>query len=402
MAVIFSIVFIYLLGFGIIIPILPILSRDFGASALQTGLLMSVYSLMQFIFAPMWGMLSDHYGRRPILLWCILCEGLSYILFALAENLTVLFAARILAGFFGASIGTASAYISDITPPHERTKGMAIIGVAFGLGFVFGPALGGGLAAWGEAIMKTSPQALSVHFPTSFAMYWVAGLCFLAFTFGWFKLSESLPQEKRQHRRQPRFKLMIEKLSLPVVGPMISVYFISGLGMACMEASLVLFVSDRFFWGVKETSFGFAYIGVMIVVTQGLIVRKLLPAIGERLTLRLGLTSLGCGLALTGLSHSISMMALAMTLIALGTGISNPPSLGGVSLLPSHDDQGSTLGVAQSMASLGRILGPAIGGAAYQWKAESPFLLGAALVGLALLWILSLGDKIPDSARRKS
>jgi multidrug resistance protein len=163
LAIIFFTVFLYLVGFGVVIPVIPILSRNFGATALQTGLLLSVYSLMQFLVAPFWGRLSDRLGRRPILLFCLVGEGLSYLLFAWARSLEWLFAARVLAGFFGASLSTASAYISDITPKHERSKGMALIGAAFGLGFVVGPALGGGLAVWGHHI-NPAP-----HFDTSFS-----------------------------------------------------------------------------------------------------------------------------------------------------------------------------------------------------------------------------------------
>ena len=265
---IFLTVFIYLLGFGIIIPITPILSRELGASATEAGLLMSCYSLMQFLFSPFWGRLSDRLGRRPILLFCILGEGFSYILFAYARSMETLFAARILAGFFGASISTASAYISDITPPNERSKGMALIGVAFGLGFVFGPALGGLLSLWGKHI---SPEAF---FDSTFTALWVSGICFANFIFGWKFLTESLKEKAPPRAKISRFKLIADKLKAHTLGPLMVVYFLTSLAMSSMEATLVWFMGEKFHWGLQQVSFGFAYIGVMLVLTQGFIVRK--------------------------------------------------------------------------------------------------------------------------------
>ena len=165
--IIFITVFIYLLGFGIVIPIIPIISTQFGATPFQVGLLMSIYSLMQFAFSSFWGRLSDKYGRRPILLMCLFGEVFAYLFFAQARNIEMLFIARLLSGFFGASISTASAYISDITPVNERSKGMALIGAAFGLGFLFGPALGGALTIWAghistDVFFKTSFQCVAV------------------------------------------------------------------------------------------------------------------------------------------------------------------------------------------------------------------------------------------------
>ena len=213
LAIIFFTVFLYLVGFGVVIPIIPILSRNFGATALETGLLLSVYSLMQFLFAPFWGRLSDKLGRRPILLFCLFGEGLSYIMFAWARSLEMLFVARLFAGFFGASLSTASAYISDITPKHERSKGMALIGAAFGLGFVVGPALGGGLALWGYHI-NPAP-----HFDTSFSAYWVAALCFANFLFGLKFLTESLNEKSESAAKKKRFSLIWHYLNIKTVGP---------------------------------------------------------------------------------------------------------------------------------------------------------------------------------------
>jgi len=382
-------------GFGIIIPIIPILSRDFGASAFETGLLMSVYSFMQFVFAPFWGRLSDRKGRRPILLFCLLGESFSYLLFAWARSLEWLFVARLLAGFFGASISTASAYISDITPPNERSKGMALIGAAFGLGFVVGPALGGALALWGQHI-SSAP-----HFQTSFCALWVGALCLANFLFGIKFLKESLTDKNKSTHKKKRFELLKHYLSQKTIGAMLSVYFLSSLAMSGMEATLILFMGEKFGWQLKQVSFGFAYIGVITVFSQGFLVRRLIPIWGERKTLRLGLASFAIGLAGIALAPSIPWMGVTMTFLALGTSFTNPSTLGSISLLAGAEEQGVTLGVAQSLASLGRILGPALGGLVYEKiDIHSPFLISGLLALCGLITVISVSKNLPDSGKK--
>lgn len=395
LAVIFFTVFLYLVGFGVVIPIVPMLSRDFGATALQTGLLLSVYSLMQFLFSPFWGRLSDRYGRRPILLFCLLGETLSYIIFAMSRSLEWLFFARFLAGFFGASISTASAYISDITPKHERSKGMALIGAAFGLGFVVGPALGGGLAVWGHSINS------SAHFDTSFTSYWVAGLCFANFLFGIKFLKESLNEKSAKAEKKKRLSVLWHYLNLKTVGALLTVFMLCSLAMSAMEATLILFMGDKFDWDVKQVSFGFAYIGIIIIFTQGFLVRRLIPKWGERKVLRLGLVLFTIGLFGIGISDTVTSVAIALTFLSVGNGLCNPSILGSVSLLSSEKEQGESLGVTQSMASLGRIIGPAIGGAIYGAIAISaPFWLSGALAGLALIIVISIYKLIPEHGKK--
>lgn len=391
---IFLTVFIYLLGFGIIIPILPILSRDFGATATETGLLMSVYSLMQFIFSPFWGRLSDRYGRKPILLSCLLGETASYILFAITRDLHILFVARMLAGFFGGSISTASAYISDITPSDQRSKGMALIGAAFGLGFVFGPAIGGFLTEYSKNI-STEP-----FFNTSFASYVVSGLCFSTFLFGFFFLQESLTIKSPARSNKSRFLIIFEKLKIPIVSHLTVAFFLLSFSMSAMEATLVLYMAEVFSWGIKEVSYGFAYIGIIIVITQGYLIRKFLPKWGERIVLKCGTLSFFLGMVLIALAPSVTVMAVAMTLVALGNGLSNPSILGSISNLTDSTEQGSTLGVTQSLSSLGRILGPALGGFVFhKLFIQSPFILAGILGFIAFLIIMVLNQQIPNKGK---
>jgi len=394
LVVIFLTVFIYLLGFGIVIPIIPTLSIQMGATAFQTGLLLSVYSLMQFIFSPLWGRLSDKYGRRPILLICLFGEIFSYFLFAQARNLEVLFIARIFSGFFGASISTASAYISDITPPQERSKGMALIGAAFGLGFLFGPAIGGGLTIWAEHL------STDTFFRTSFSSYWVAGLCLATFVFAYFNLKETLKLNPNPEQRKNRFKEMLKYFQTDTVGALIFVFFLASLAMSTMEATLVLYMKARFDWGLKEVSFGFAYVGVMIIITQGVLVRRLIPKFGEKQVLRFGLIFMAMGLCLIPIAQSLAVLAVSQTLLALGIGFVNPSTLGSVSLLIDSNEQGAALGTTQGMASLGRIIGPILGGALFGSLSQgSPFFVAGMMTLIGFFVVISIYKDIPNAGQ---
>lgn len=398
LAVIFFTVFLYLVGFGVVIPIIPVLARNFGASSLQVGLLLSIYSAMQFLFAPFWGRLSDRFGRRPILLFCLLGEVFSYIGFSRAGSFETLFLARLFAGFFGASISTASAYISDITPAHERSKGMALIGAAFGLGFLVGPALGGGLALWGSHI-STAP-----HFDTSFAALWVAGLCLANFLFGLKYLKESLSDENRLKAnkviKKKRFELLFHYLKKPLVGPLIGVFFLSSLAMSTMEATLVFFVGDRFHWGIREVSFGFAYIGFIMVFSQGFLVRRLLPKVGEKRMLIMGLGMMALGMGLISVSTEIWILGLSQTVLAFGASFTNPAVMGSISLLSPAEEQGASMGTTQGTASLGRIFGPAIGGFIYQAMGMIlPFLFAASMALIGLITVFSIFKRLPEAGK---
>ncbi len=394
LAIIFFTVFLYLVGFGVVIPIIPILSRNFGATALETGLLLSVYSLMQFLFSPFWGRLSDRLGRRPILLFLSLRRRHFLYFVRLGSFAGMALHRPSSGGLFRASLSTASAYISDITPRHERSKGMALIGAAFGLGFVVGPALGGGLAVWGRHINATP------HFDTSFAAYWVSALCFANFLFGIKFLTESLNEKSESAEKKKRFSVMWHYLNVKTVGPLMSIFLLCSLAMSSMEATLILFMGEKFQWDIKQVSFGFAYIGVIIVFTQGFLVRRLLPKWGERKVLRLGLTLFALGLTSIAVSGSIPAMAIAMTLLSLGNGLSNPSILGSISLLTDSKEQGVTMGVTQSMASLGRILGPAIGGALYGAVAiTAPFWASGVLAFIGLAVAIVIYKFIPDHGR---
>jgi DHA1 family tetracycline resistance protein-like MFS transporter len=378
--VIFMTVFIDLVGFGIILPLSPYLAREFHASPLQVGLLLSIYSIAQFLFSPIWGSLSDRIGRRPVILIGLFGGGLSYLLFAFSSSLILLFAARFLAGVFGGNISTAHAYIADVTSPEDRSKGMGLIGAAFGLGFIFGPLLGAGLGIVGAHLGSAPP------FGMSFSALGAAILCFANLILASFVLEESLPPSARAPKmRRNRIKEIFRHLGTPVVGSLMIVFFLSGLAMAQMEAMLFPFVADRFGWGLEKSSMGFAYVGVLMVLTQGYLIRKWMPRYGERRVLLMGLAGFAISLAFIPFSVTVTLMGVTMTVLALGNGMMRPPNLGLISLASSPSEQGAVLGVTNSLASLGRILGPAMGGWLYEsYSKGAPFWFAAVLAGLAL------------------
>jgi DHA1 family tetracycline resistance protein-like MFS transporter len=391
--VLFLTVFLYLLGFGILIPLIPHLGRDLGATSTQAGFLMATYSLMQFLFAPFWGRLSDQLGRRKIILICLAMEVFAYIGFAWARSLEMLFVMRALTGFFGASLSTANAAMADVTAKKERSKGMALIGAAFGLGFVFGPAIGGGLSILSESF-STEP-----FFRTTFVSLCVSGLFLITFIFAYFKFPETLSSENRNTKGSHKLTALFDKLKDAKLRPLILSFFFLTFAMASMEATLVYFMADRFLWNLKETSFGFAFIGIILVFTQGYLVRKLLPKWGEKKILLVFVPLFILGMALIAPAQNLWVMTLSMTLIALGIGHANPSLTGSISLLSPENEQGSTSGVTQSLSSLGRILGPSIGGILYSFNAGGPFWFSTGLAIFALLLIYLNRKIIPDKAK---
>jgi DHA1 family tetracycline resistance protein-like MFS transporter len=359
--VLFFTVFIHLLGFGIIIPLLPYYAEHFGASGLTVGLLTTSFSLAQFLFAPIWGRLSDRIGRRPVLLGSLILTGVSYLVFAVSTSLPMLFLSRIFAGIAGATLSTAQAYIADTTTAENRTKGMGMIGAAFGMGFIFGPAMGGVLSKWGFSVPA----------------YAAAGLATAAFVFALVKLRESLPPEERRAAalRRENAATFREALGRPVVGLVLALFFTTTLCFSGMEAILALFCERFFKWGPHQIGYLFAYVGVVAAVMQAGIVGALAKRFGERALVRAGLLLMGAAFITAGIVppltvHDPSHVALGilatffavMGVIAIGSGLTTPSLSSLVSLATPPDEQGGILGVYQSLGSLGRAAGPFLGG----------------------------------------
>ena len=397
--IIFVTVFIDLIGFGIIIPLSPYLAREFGADALDVGLLMAIYSGMQFIFSPFWGRLSDKWGRRPIILLSLFGAGLSHLLFAFSGSLMLLFVARALAGIFGANISTAMAYIADITDEKNRSKGMGLIGAAFGLGFVLGPALGAYFGNLGQSLGTLPP------FGYSFAAVAAGVICLVNFTLAIRFLPESLDEESRDRLppRLTRREMIIQFSRRPVMNKLMLMFLFATLAMANMEASLFLLVKDDFGWTLVQAGLGFAYVGLIMVFTQGFLVRRFLPKWGERKVLFLGLILGGVGFVGIGFSATIPMMAIAVTLLGIGNGLTHPSITGSISLLSGKKEQGLVMGVNQSLAAIGRIVGPAIGGLLYRDIGHQYPFVAAGLLNLVAIGIgLSIFKRMPVSAKGES
>ena len=390
--IIFLTVFMDLVGFGIIIPLNPFLARSFGASAAMVGWLMSIYSLMQFVFSPVWGQLSDRIGRRPVILWSLLGAGLAHLGFAFASSLTGLMLARALAGVFGGNISTAMAYIADITDEKDRSKGMGLIGAAFGLGFILGPMLGGLAGEYGRQLGSQPP--LGESFPALIA----GSICLLNFVMALRVLPESRKAGAIGPERGLRLKRIGRALNTPVLGALMGLVFVNTFAMAHIEASLFLFVQEHLGWSMSKASYGFGYIGVIMVFTQGYLIRKWMPRLGERKVLMIGLLLSAVGFTLISVGGGLLPLFLAVTAIGLGNGLSNPSLSGSVSLVSGAEEQGKNLGVSQSLSSLARILGPASGGLLYQLVgAWAPFAVAGALAFYAFASAVLIQKRLPES-----
>ncbi len=382
--ILFVTVFIDLVGFGIIVPFLAYYVESFGARAVVVGLLMSSYSLAQFVFAPMWGRISDRVGRRPILLVGLLGSVAGFTLFALAGTLSLLFLARVLMGIFGATIPTAQAAVADVTAPQDRARGMGLIGAAIGLGFILGPALGGVLSNLSGAF----PLPLFQRNPYALPCLASAALAAINLVAAAFFLPESLPSERRgggTAERLSRVDRLLRSLTDPRLRMLVVVYFLFMLGFTMMEATLTLFIERRIGAGnhaqlVRRVGYLFGFIGIIQVGLQGGLVGRLARRFGERNLLLTGCSITALSLAaLPAVSSWTGIYGCSFGL-ACGLGLSQPSIASLISRAAPPDMQGGALGISQSAASLARVVGPAVGGALFQQVgAGAPYLVAAGL-----------------------
>ncbi len=375
--VIFVTIFIDLLGFGIIIPLLPFYAETFGASAFTIGLLSGSFSLMQFLFAPVWGRVSDRFGRRPVLLVGLFGSFVAYTVFGFARSLTLLFAARIAAGIAGANIPTAQAYIADTTTSENRARGMGLVGAAFGLGFVFGPAIGGFLSHWGY----------------SAAAFFAAGLSLCNFVAAWFLLPESRPRISPTTDSRSRLDVFRFVLERPFVPTLLAIYFIVIAAFSSFEATFALFSERRFLFSASTIGYMFAFVGVILALVQGVLVGRLVRRIGELRLVPIAILLIALGLAAVPLARSVGALAAALGLIAVGMGLNSPSLMSLISRLGGPDHQGALLGVSQSLASLARVIGPAWGGFLFDRAGLTAPFVSASLVMLLALSLSATGLK---------
>lgn len=383
LAVIFTIVFIDLIGFGIVIPILPLYAERFGASPLIIGILLAVYSLMQSIFAPLLGRLSDRIGRRPVLLVSIAGSAAGFLLMGMANSLVLLFAARIIDGITGGNISTAQAYIADITTAKDRSKGMGLIGAAFGLGFIFGPAIGG--------IMS--------HFSLSAPFYFAAALAAMNAVAVYLFLPESLLAEHRtKSSRQAGVLQAFREARGSPLAVILGTYFFSTVAFSLLTAAYPLFAARHYGYHAAQIGYIFAGMGVLGAVIQGGMMGWLARFLNDRVLALIGTATLAAGLFLLPAGQGVKWLILATALIAAGHSLIVVPlnALASKSLGPSA--QGRVLGLMQSSASFARIIGPVLGGWLLDWEGSRmpvhfgrlAFWTAGILVSLGFALALSL------------
>ena len=350
--VIFITVFIDLVGFGIVIPVLPFYAQGtkFGATPREVGLLFASYSVMQLIFAPVLGRLSDKYGRRPVLLISLIGTSLGFLILGFATTLWMLFLGRIIDGISGGNISTAQAYIADVTTKENRAKGMGLIGAAFGLGFVFGPAIGGVLSRWG------------INVPFLFA----GTLAFANAILLYFVLPETVTQDHpaRISAASGRgWRQLIESLKRPRLGFVLTIYFLSIVAFSIMTAVFSLFMMFRLGYDAFHNGWVFAYVGVISAIIQGGLIGKLVKRFGEPTLVIIGSLLFSASLFATPfIGPAVGLMGILLTgaVSSIGNAL-NAPSLSSLaSKSAGAGEQGGVLGAMQSVASLARAVGPSL------------------------------------------
>ena len=378
LVVIFLTIFVNLVGFGIIIPLLPFYAESFGASPLTIGLLFAVYSACQLVASPALGDLSDRYGRRPVLIFSLLGTVVSFVMMAMAHSIWVLFAARIVDGLSGGNISTARAYVADVTEPKDRSKAYGLIGAAFGLGFIMGPALSGILAAY------------SITAP----IWAAAAVTMVATLMAWFWLPETVHRASAGTGNP--FRSLAEMLQRPGLRRMLWVDFIYWFAFAIFQTTFALFVARRFGFTVSTTGYFFAGFGVLGAVVQGLAIRPVVHRMGDKPTFLLGLGCAAVGLIAATLAPTVGLFTVALVPLALGIGFGHPTVSSLVSRAGGRDEQGRVQGAAGAMESLGRAMGPVWGNEALaRYGLATPYLSAAACLVLTLF--LSVTYTVSDS-----
>lgn len=378
LVVIFLTIFVNLVGFGIIVPLLPFYADTFGASPFVIGLLFAVYSVCQLIAAPLLGDWSDRYGRRPILIFSLAGTVVSFVMLALAHSITMLFLARIVDGLSGGNISTARAYVADSTAPQDRARAYGMIGAAFGLGFIIGPALSGVLVS----VSYTAP------------IWAAAAITMVALLMAWFWLPETV------HRAAAGTGMPFRNVALMMRRPglrrMLLIDFTYWFAFAIFQTTFSLFVARRFGFNAAQTGYFFASFGVLGVIVQGALIRPIVRQIGDKTTFMAGLVCTAVGLAGAAVAQSVTLFSLALIPLALGMGFGHPTVSSLVSRAGRNHEQGRVQGAAGAMESLGRTLGPIWGSAALQRFGDAmPYLSASACIVVTLL--MSLSYKVSDS-----
>lgn len=386
LAIVYATVFIDLLGFGIILPLLPYYAERYGATGVWLGAILTAYSGAQFIGAPLLGRLSDKVGRRPVLLVALAGSAISLSMTAVADGLIALVAARGLAGIFGGSIATAQAFIADVTDDSNRAKFMGLLGASIGMGFVFGPATGAFLSRWGF----------------STAAWAAAGLAAINFSFAYFRLEEPARPQGRlaSERGQITVRNLARSLAQPTIGLVVAATFLATFAFVVMETTFPYL--GEAVWGLGEMGLGLTlmYIGVVVVIVQGGLIGRIVPRIGEQRTAVIGSAIMAVSLAALPHVPSWPLALATLGLLAVGQGFVSPTLATLLSRAARVDQQGSTLGVGQGMGAAARAIGPITAGWLYDVRMDIPYWLATVSVAFAALSLARLGARVGMSSRR--
>ena len=392
--IIFTTVFMDLVGFGMIIPLVGLYGKGLGASGWMLGLLGASYSIAQFIFAPFWGQLSDRWGRRPILLMSLTGSTLAFLGFAGAtgmNSLGFLLLTRFFQGAFAANISAAQAYIADVTPPEKRAGGMAMIGAAFGIGFILGPVLGG------VSLKYLGPLAPGLL---------AGGICGANLILAWFRLPESLaPEIQAQNRQQPlrpydplNFGQLRNALSHSYLGLLLAMSFLQVIAFSMMEQVFSLFFQAHLGLPLKDaglkTGYALGYVGVVAAVIQGGFIRRLAPRYGEARLLCIGLGLFAATLFFLPYGPSYASYFLLLLPLSVGRSLIDPSTSTLISRAASVQEQGRAFGTFQGLSSLARVLGPFVGLTVFDAHPNLPFLLGGAICVVVFIFSLELFRRV--------
>jgi MFS transporter, DHA1 family, multidrug resistance protein len=364
--ILFLVMFLVMIGFGIIIPVLPFYAEEMGATPTQLGLLMAVYSLMQLIFAPFWGKLSDRIGRKPIMMIGIAGLSLSFFIQAMSTELWMLFAARIIGGVLSsANMPTAMAYVADITTPENRGKGMGIIGAAVGLGFVFGPAIGG----------IFSESSMSIPF------YLAGASSLITLVIIYFFLKESLQKnaDNNQSNNVSRWKAFSGPASI-----LFLLQLLISLSLSGLEATFAYFAAQKAGLGAVQLGYIFMIMGFAGALVQGGLVGRLTKKYGEGKVIQGGIIVSAIGFALILLVDSFTTAAIFLSIFGIGNGVIRP-SVSSLLTKTTDSGHGSATGLLSSFDSLGRIVGPPLGGWLFSLSIGLPYISGAIISVLAFV-----------------
>ena len=382
LAVLFLVLVVNVLGIGLMLPVVPMLVRELAGGEISSastiyGWLIALYSLMQFTFGPTLGALSDRFGRRPVILSSLTGLALDYLLLAVAPDLWILALARIVGGVMGASLSTANAYIADITPPERRAQNFGILGVAFGIGFVAGPALGGLLAEHGSRV----------------PFYAAAVACAVAFVLAWFFLPESLKPENRRPfawREANPFGAFLMLRRHRVVAVILAVFALAQLAERMLEATWVLFTAHEYAWSAGEIGLSLAFVGALFIISQGVLVRLVMPKVGEPRVATIGRVVGAVSFLLFAVAVWPSILFAVLVPYILVWGLVGPALQAMITRSVDANQQGTLQGVISATSTATGVVAPPVGGALFGYfiGPTAPFAFpGAAFFAGSLLFL---------------